>query len=235
MTGLASTSGTGVPVPQPTDVRRLRIVDGSPAARQDAAVHELCHDLRQPVAAIAAVVAATQLEADVSPALRTRLEQIAAEARTISELCHQALGETREPSAVRVDTVVTEVVQGALLTYEGTITMQAEPAVVEGTRAALRRAVWNIVDNAGGAAGPAGRVAVDVHNNAREVVVVVADSGPGFGRTQTGSTGLGLGIARRIAAEHGGRLVVGHSNVLGGAVVSLALPRSTADPVPDPT
>lgn len=229
-----------MPAPQPTPARRLRIVDGSPGARhdgarQDGAVHELCHDLRQPVSAIAAVVAATQLEAEVSPAMRVRLEQIAAETRAISELCRQVLGENRQSGPVRIDTLVAEVVQGAQLTWEGTITLHAQPSVVEGTRAALRRAVWNIVDNAIGAAGAAGRVGVEVYNDARHVVVAVADSGPGFGRTQTGSDGLGLGIARRIAAEHGGRVMVGRSDVLEGAAVRITLPRSTAGPPPDPT
>lgn len=229
-----------MPAPQSTSARRLRIVDGSPGARhdgarQDGAVYELCHDLRQPVAAIAAVVAATQLEAEVSPALRARLEQIEVETQVISELCRQVLGETRQSGPVRMDTLVAEVVQGAQLTCEGTITLQAEPSVVEGRRAALRRVVWNIVDNAIGAAGAAGRVSVEVYNNARHVVVAVTDSGPGFGRTQTGSDGLGLGIARRIAAEHGGRVVVGRSDVLRGAAVSVTLPRSTAGPSPDPT
>ncbi len=229
-----------MPAPQPAAARRLRIVDGSPAARhhpaeQDGAVHELCHDLRQPVAAIAAVVAATQLEVEVSPALRARLEQIAAETRAISELCRQVLGESRQWGPVRIDTLVAEVVQAAELTCEGTITLQAEPSVVEGTRAALRRAVWNIVDNAIGAAGAAGRVSVEVYNDEGHVIVAVADSGPGFGRTQTGSDGLGLGIARRMAAEHGGRVMVGHSDVLQGAAVSITWPRWTAGRPPDPT
>lgn len=219
-----------MPAEQPTNSHRLRVVDGPLNAQRDGAVHELCHDLRQPVAAIGAMVAATQLEPGVSPMLRARLEQISAEARTISELCRQVLGETGGPGTVRVDMLVAEVVQGAHLSYEGTITMEAEPTVVEGTRAELRRAVWNIVDNAISAAGAGGRVGVDVGSNARDVIVAIADSGPGFGRTQTGSAGLGLGIARRIAAQHGGRVVIGHSEVLGGASVSITLPRSTAGP-----
>lgn len=235
MTGWASTSGTGMPAQQSNNAHRLRIVDGPPAARRDGAVHELCHDLRQPVATIAAVVAATQLEGEVSPAVRARLEQISAETRAISELCRQVLGDAGEPELVRIDAVVAEVVQGARLTYEGTITMQDEPSLVEGTRAGLRRAVWNIVDNAIGAAGAGGRVDVDVRSNAREVAVAVADSGPGFGRTETGSAGLGLSIARRVAAELGGRVVVGRSDVLGGAAVSITLPRPTAGPVPELT
>ena len=230
MTGMAATSGTGMPAEQPTNSHRLRVVDGPLSAQRDGAVHELCHDLRQPVATIATMVAATQLEPDVSPLLRARLEQISAEARMISELCRQVLGETGGPGTVRVDTLVAEVVQGARLTYEGTITMEAEPTVVEGTRAELRRAVWNIVDNAISAAGAGGRVGVDVGSNAGDVMVSIADSGPGFARTQTGSAGLGLGIARRIAAQHGGRVVVGRSEVLGGAAVSITLPHPTAGP-----
>lgn len=230
MTGLAATSGTGMPAEQPTNSHRLRVVDGPLGAQRDGAVHELCHDLRQPVATIAAMVTATQLEPDVPPVIRARLEQISAETKTISELCRQVLGETGGPDTVRIDTLMAEVVQGARLTYEGTITMETEVTAVEGTRAELRRAVWNIVENAISAAGAGGRVGIDVGSNERYVVVAVADSGPGFARTETGSAGLGLGIARRIAAQHGGRVVVGRSEVLGGAAVSIILPRSTAGP-----
>ena len=60
--------------------------------------------------------------------------------------------------------------------------------------------------------------------------VCVADGGPGFdpagmerGESTAGSTGLGLDIARRMASEAGGRLLIGHSE-LGGAEVTMLLP-----------
>ncbi len=65
------------------------------------------------------------------------------------------------------------------------------------------------------------------------VEVAVADDGPGLpaapvvarGHSGTGSTGLGLDVARRTAEDVGGRLEVGRS-ATGGARVALVLPRS---------
>ena len=192
-------------------------------------IHELCHDLRHPVAVIAAVVAAIEVDAAVPPALRARLGQIAAETQTISELCRQVLDEHSRQSAVRVDALTSEVVEGSRLTCTTTITMRSVPAVARGDHTALRRAVWNLVGNATSAAGATGHVAVDVENLAHEVVVAVADSGPGFGRTRTGLAGVGLDIAYRVAAHHGGRIAIGRSERLGGAAVSIILPRPAHD------
>ena len=63
------------------------------------------------------------------------------------------------------------------------------------------------------------------------VEVVVEDDGPGFvaadlaerGRSGTGSTGLGLDVARRTAERAGGRLVIG-AGMSGGARIVLELP-----------
>lgn len=224
MTGPASASDTGRR--RAAGWPHLNALVGAevPGEDRSRAMQELCHDLRQPVATIAAVVAAVEVETEVSPALRVRLAQISAETRMISELCQQALGETSDSGPVRLDAMAAEVVQAARLSGRATITMQASPAVVEGNHGALRRAVGNLLDNALEAAGPRGHVTLDVTRNEHEVVLVIADSGPGFGRVQTGRTGLGLEIAGRIATDHGGRVVVGGSEALGGAAVSIILP-----------
>jgi signal transduction histidine kinase len=68
--------------------------------------------------------------------------------------------------------------------------------------------------------------------------LVVADDGPGFpdsglterGRSDGGSTGLGLDIARRIAESSGGTLAVGRSASGGGSVtVGLGPPGTPAE------
>ena len=73
---------------------------------------------------------------------------------------------------------------------------------------------------------------LDLHeldHDARHVVLLVADAGPGFspgGRQQReGSTGLGLDIARRIAAGCGGRVRTDTAPE-GGALVEVVLPRA---------
>jgi signal transduction histidine kinase len=84
--------------------------------------------------------------------------------------------------------------------------------------------------------------AVTLHQGADMVGVLVADAGPGIpdpeaalrrGTSGSGSTGLGLDIARRLAESSGGSLKIDTSTTLGGAAVQLWLrigPRSTAGP-----
>ncbi|MFM9370298.1 ATP-binding protein [Streptomyces sp. Da 82-17] len=75
--------------------------------------------------------------------------------------------------------------------------------------------------------------AVDVHSAGDAVIVLVSDAGPGIpdpeaalargsGRGDTGSTGLGLDIVRRLAESTGGDVRIGRS-VLGGTEVRLWL------------
>ncbi|MFH8799365.1 ATP-binding protein [Streptomyces sp. NPDC017936] len=73
--------------------------------------------------------------------------------------------------------------------------------------------------------------AVDVHNGEDAVIVLVSDAGPGIpdpeaamargqGSGNTGSTGLGLDIVRRLAESTGGDVRIG-SSVLGGTEVRI--------------
>ncbi|CAM5434573.1 HAMP domain-containing sensor histidine kinase [Streptomyces aurantiogriseus] len=82
--------------------------------------------------------------------------------------------------------------------------------------------------------------AVDVHNAEDAVIVLVSDAGPGIpdpeaamargrGSGNTGSTGLGLDIVRRLAESTGGDVRVG-SSVLGGAEVRIWLQLSGRAP-----
>jgi signal transduction histidine kinase len=105
---------------------------------------------------------------------------------------------------------------------------------------ALSRLIQNLVDNAVVAAGPSGRVEVDVTRSGGEVYVSVSDNGPGvptadrervFDRfvrlrpSTTPGSGLGLAIARRIARQHNGDLTCDPVN--NGACFTLRLPLAT--------
>jgi len=83
----------------------------------------------------------------------------------------------------------------------------------------------NVLDNAIRAAGPSGSVTIEIRSQDDWALVMVDDSGPGFGGIQTG-LGLGLRAAARNVASYGGRLECGCAP-LGGLRVSLWLPLST--------
>ena len=100
----------------------------------------------------------------------------------------------------------------------------------------LRRALGNLVKNAVEAAAGA-EVRVEVRREGDGVVVRVLDRGPGIGAvlegagllaglssTKAGGSGLGLPIAHRIVAEHGGTLRLEPLEG-GGTVATVRLPR----------
>nr|WP_246748045.1 ATP-binding protein [Methylobacterium sp. SD274] len=105
---------------------------------------------------------------------------------------------------------------------------------------ALRRALDNVVDNA---VRYGTRACVSLAVDVGELLLTVEDDGPGiapdevakafepFTRLEasrnrnTGGTGLGLTIARRIVEAEGGRIVLGN-RAEGGLRVQISLPRS---------
>ena len=98
----------------------------------------------------------------------------------------------------------------------------------------------NLVGNAL-AARESVTVTVSARAQRREVIVQVADDGPGvdtalrsalfqpFVSGRPGGSGLGLAIARRIAEQHGGSLVLAPARPHGGgATFTLRLPRAAS-------
>jgi signal transduction histidine kinase len=107
----------------------------------------------------------------------------------------------------------------------------------------LERALENLVRNARDAAGPSGRVWIEVERGREAILVTVSDDGPGmsaevrsslrpFFTTKSGGLGLGLPLVYKIVRQHGGDLLLAERPPHGLAVrVRLPLARS----VPTPT
>lgn len=95
----------------------------------------------------------------------------------------------------------------------------------------LGAAVDVLVDNVFAHTPDGTAFALVVRGAGQDVEVTVEDEGPGLpgasvvdrGRSGSGSTGLGLDVARRTAQDAGGRLVLGRG-AGGGARVTLVLP-----------
>lgn len=170
----------------------------------------LCHDLRQPLAAIMLLCGTVPGEAD--PVVRARLREISSQAAVLAELIDSELEAPadREPDpGCEVADVLASVATTARLTYRGHLVLVTgtRPARVGMPAVALRRVVTNLVDNATRAAGPEGQVRVCTRILRARVVIDVEDDGPGWGRIESGY-GLGLTYVREAVAAVGGRLTV---------------------------
>jgi two-component system OmpR family sensor kinase len=178
------------------------------------------HELRTPVTALRGNVDYLRRHGP-DPALLADLE---ADASRLSALVHDLLTLSREQAGgdldeeVRLDALAQGIAPGdAQVVVETT-----SGAVVRGDRAALERALLNLLDNARRYGPPGGRITVSTRLVDGSARLSVRDEGPGLSeeatdraferfwrgaRAQPGS-GLGLSIVRATAERHGGRVAV---------------------------
>ena len=252
-----STLDRRVPVPDSGDeVARLartmnamldRLEDAS--ARQQRFVADASHELRSPVAAIRTELEVAQRTAASGdwPVVAERL--LAEEARLEAVIADLLLLATLDegapiPEAVPVDVAAEarEEARRRAPDRTGVVVDVDAPAaaVVRGNRTQLRRALANLLDNAGRHARTT--VRLSVHERDGRVRVLVDDDGPGIpaadrervferfvrlddhrARGGVGGAGLGLSLVRRIADRHHGTAIV-DTAPLGGTRVVLDLP-----------
>lgn len=119
------------------------------------------------------------------------------------------------------------------------------PVPVPGDRDALEQVFLNLLLNAAAAVEAGGEVSLSVSVDEAEATVTVRDDGRGipeeererifepFFTTRPGGTGLGLAVARRIVAAHGGTIRV-RSAPGEGTAVEVRLPREESAPRESP-
>jgi K+-sensing histidine kinase KdpD len=182
-------------------------------------VRALCHDLRQPLAAILLLAGSEGGE------VQHRMKGILNQAQWLSDMVEGVIGGAADdrPTVVDVADLAFRCVQRARPTatcpvgFVGTdCTMSVASPV------ALSRAVSCVLDNAMRAAGPGGRVAVAVTGNDREISVMVTDDGPGLGQVPTNNS-LGLTITRALVSACGGAFEL-KPGATGGVVAQIVLP-----------
>ncbi len=233
-----------VPESGPPEVRRVahalnglagRIDELLAAERETAA--DLSHRLRTPLMAL-------RLDVESLPggAARQELEDhVGTLERALTSVIHQARRSERE--GPRVGCAPGPVVAASVAYWQPLIEDQGRPMEVavdtdlpevHCSADDLRAAIDALVENCIAHTPDHTRVAVDatverpLEGRPGHVVVAVRDRGPGFdtesvqrGRSDRGSTGLGLDIARRCARNSGGELVVAQED--GWTVVTLQL------------
>lgn len=193
-------------------------------------LREIYHDMRQPVASVFALAAAALAEPGIPRTARANVEEIIKQAEWLADLIRHAL-HTAAPDgqagwATDLRSVAREVVDAERLTWAGEASMvtPAEPVFAAVQPVVLRRIVANLVSNAIRAAGPSGRIMLEIGCEQGAARLCVEDSGPGFGKIEKG-LGLGLAAVGREVVRHGGKLECGNG-ARGGARVSVWLPHA---------
>ncbi|KKD03214.1 sensor histidine kinase [Streptomyces sp. WM6386] len=204
--------------------------------RQRRFVADASHELRSPIASLR-----TQLEVgaahpellDVPGAVQdtVRLQRLAADLLLLARL---DAGEG--PGDKRLD--LGEVARREARGRDG-VTVEAADVEVAGSRSQLERVIGNLLDNAQRHARSV--IGVTVRRDGAWAAVEVADDGDGVAEADReriferfvrldearsrddGGAGLGLAIARDVAARHGGTLTVRDAPA-GGALFELRLP-----------
>ena len=194
-------------------------------------LNEICHDLCEPVASMRATAAAALADPGLESPVRRRLEQIAGQAEWLANMIHDCMategqggGEGTGNRPADVVRVVNEAVAACRLTWPGDVSVTSPPGPVLCALhpVVLRRVTSNVLSNATRAAGPSGVVTVEVNHSQGMTVLIVEDSGPGFGMIPQGY-GIGLAEVVRNVIGCGGKLKCGRG-ARGGARVSLWLP-----------
>ncbi|WP_051323907.1 sensor histidine kinase [Candidatus Solirubrobacter pratensis] len=220
----------------------LDTLEGSIASQRQL-VADASHELRTPITSLRTNIEVLAESDGLAREERERLledveEQVAELGALVTDLIELGRGDEprRETEDVRLDELVEEAVARARrhaprVRFES----QLEPAVVEGTRERLARAVNNLLDNAATHSQPGGLV--EVYAGAEGLRV--RDHGDGideadlpylFDRFYRGASarrrpgsGLGLAIVRQVAEQHGGSVRAANAPG-GGAEFTVTLP-----------
>ncbi|MFC5722246.1 ATP-binding protein [Streptomyces gamaensis] len=210
---------------------------------------DLSHRLRTPLTVLR-LNAASLGEGPAAEQTRAAVEQLEHEVDTIIRTARAHRPRTHGPAVDVTGCDAAEVVRermefwSALAEDEERETRLAgvtEPVHLPVPRAELASALDVMLGNVFRHTPPGTAFAVDVHPGEGSVIVLVSDAGEGIADPEAalrrgndgdrpGSTGLGLDIVRRLAESAGGDIAVGRSAVLGGAEISVRIPRDANPP-----
>lgn len=188
-------------------------------------IRALCHDMRQPLAAILVLAESTAGEG------HQKLDLIADQARWLARLVDDVLVDAAADDVDDVDVTACAslAVAGASPSAASALNLESSKAACASARpVALTRAIACLVDNAVRAAGPDGTVTVTVHTGDR-ILVEVRDDGPGLGRVPARSS-LGLSITRALVAACNGTFDLGAAPD-GGTIARIGLTPARAPAV----
>lgn len=220
-------------------------------------LHDVSHELRSPLARLQAATGLARQQPDKAGASLERVERetarmdrLVGELLTLSRLEAGVAGAMGEQ--IDMGELLACIVDDCRFEADAfgrTITFRGDGmAKVSGNAEMLRRAIENVVRNALKHSAASSSVAVEVHAEAGEhtLRIDVRDRGPGVAAAELGAIfepffrgsgersgdghGLGLAIAQRIVAAHGGNIEARNRDG-GGLSVEILLPIAAASPL----
>ena len=220
--------------------------------RQREFVADASHELRTPLTSVLAnlELLAEVLDGERGEAARSALRSSQRMRRLVGDLLLLARADARRAVPHRPTDLRQVVVEAAAElgpVAEGhDLTVDAQPATVQGARDELHRLVLNLLENAVRHTPPGTRIRVSLAASGEEAVLEVTDDGPGvppelhdrvFERFVRGagdrgsSSGLGLAIVSAVTESHGGSVEL--QDARPGARFVVRLPREAVrEPVP---
>ncbi|MEM9433047.1 MAG: sensor histidine kinase [Pseudomonadota bacterium] len=217
---------------------------------KDEFISNAAHQLRNPIAGVLALAEAVE-HAPTPQAAKKRSAELVTAAREATHLTNQLLSYERVrgsdisdtskpiPISTLIDTV-TERFHNENALRSNNITVNAqigtEPLEILGDEVMLQEAFLNLLSNAAIHGGPdISKIDIAVERQNGNAQIRIEDDGVGiapehrilaigrFSQANSGpGTGLGLPIASRVMANHGGHLAIGESDT--GARIEISLP-----------
>ena len=193
--------------------------------RQREFVADASHELRTPLTSVLANLdlLADELEGEQAETADAALRSTRRMRRLVGDLLLLARADAQRENPRRPTDVGDVVIEAAAelgpMAEHHQLSVSTEPAMVDGVRDELHRLVLNLMENALRHTPPGTYVHASARRDGDEVVVEVADNGPGIppelaprvferfvrdGRDGGKGSGLGLAIVRSVAQSHGG-------------------------------
>jgi signal transduction histidine kinase len=224
-------------------------------ARQRRFVADASHELRTPLTSVLAnlELLADTLYGEQGEAASSALRSSKRMRRLVADLLLLARADVGRGAAHEPTDLAGVLVEAAAelepVAGEHHITIDAEPAVVDGARDELHRAALNLIENALRHTPPGTQVHASTATSNGHALLVVEDDGEGipddiapmiFERfvrgdgERAGSAGLGLAIVRAVAQSHGGLVTLERPAAGRGARFVVTLPAAPDAPAADP-
>lgn len=215
-------------------------------------VNTVSHDLRSPLTAILGYVELIERSGEVNEQQAEFINRVKSSVHSTTDLIGDLLnlgrvevGMLEDVEAIQLKDLVTDVIEGQMARVESkhqTLRMAAKGKIPEvwGSRIQLKQAIDNLIANAVKFTPEKGEIRVMLRKEDSQVILHVADNGPGIPPEEQGrvfekfyratnmegrvpGTGLGLAIVKRVVDNHRGRIWV-DSKVGEGSIFTVVLP-----------